>query len=41
MNSYCFSCKKYTKNINTKIVRTKENRLMITSKCSVCNKCPC
>ena len=37
MNSYCLSCKKYTKNINPKIVRTKNNRLMMLSKCSVCN----
>ena len=37
MNSYCLSCKKYTKNINPKRVRTKNNRLMMLSKCSVCN----
>ena len=35
MNSYCFSCKKDTKNINPKIVRTENNRLMMLSKCSV------
>ena len=37
MNSYCLSCKKDTKHINPKIVRTKNNRLMMLSKCSVCN----
>ena len=37
MNSYCLSCKKDTKNINPKVVRTKNNRLMMLSKCSVCN----
>ena len=37
MNSYCLSCKKDTKNMNPKIVRTKNNRLMMLSKCSVCN----
>ena len=37
MNSYCFSCKKDTKNINPKTVRTKNNRLMMLSKCSVCS----
>ena len=37
MNSYCLSCKKDTKNINPKIVRTKNNRLMMLPKCSVCN----
>ena len=35
--SYCLSCKKDTKNIDPKGVRTKSNRLMILSKCSFCN----
>ena len=34
MNSYCLSCKKDTENINPKIVRTKNNRLMMLSKCA-------
>ena len=37
MNIYCLSCKKYTKNIDPKVVKTKNNRLMMLSKCSVCN----
>ena len=37
MNSYCLSCKKDTKNINPKTVRTKSNRLMMLSKCAICN----
>ena len=37
MNSYCLSCKKDTESINPKIVRTKNNRLMMLSKCAVCN----
>ena len=37
MNSYCLSCKKDTKNINPKIVRTKNSRLMMLSKCAICN----
>ena len=37
MNSYCLSCKKDTKNINPKIVRTKNNRLMMLSKCAISN----
>ena len=37
MNSYCLSCKKDSKNINPEIVRTKNNRLMILSKCAICN----
>ena len=37
MNSYCLSCKKDTENINPKIVRTKNNRLMMLSKCAIYN----
>ena len=37
MNSYCLSCKKDTKNIDPKEVKTKNIRLMMLSKCSVCN----
>ena len=37
MNSYCLSCKKDTENINPKIVRTKNNRLMMLSKCAIRN----
>ena len=36
MITYCLSCKKDTKNIDSKVVKTKNNRLML-SKCSVCN----
>ena len=31
------SCKKDTRNINPKIVKTKNNRQMMLSKCSICN----
>ena len=37
MSSYCLSCKKDTENINPKIVRTKNNRLMMLSKCAICD----
>ena len=37
MITYCLSCKKDTKNIDPKVVKTKNNRLMTLSKCSVCN----
>ena len=37
MINYCLSCKKDTKNIDSKVVKTKNNRLMMLSKCSVCN----
>ena len=33
----CLACRKYTKNINPKIVRNKQNRSMIESNCAVCN----
>ena len=37
MITYCLLCKKDTKNIDLKVVKTKDNRLMMLSKCSVCN----
>ena len=36
MKTYCSKCKKDTENIDPKIVRTKNNRLVMQSKCSVC-----
>ena len=36
MKTYCIKCKKDTENIDQKIVRTKNNGLVIQSKCSVC-----
>ena len=36
MNTYCVKCRKDTENIDPKIVRTKNNRLVMQSKCSVC-----
>ena len=36
--AYCLSCKRNTKNINPKVVKTKNNRLAMVSKCAVCNK---
>ena len=37
MNTYCFSCKKDTKNIDSKVIKTKNNRKMMLSRCSICN----
>ena len=37
MNSYCLSCKRNTENTNQKMVKTKNNRLMMLSKCAICN----
>ena len=36
MNTYCLSCKKDTKNIDPKVIKTKNNRKM-SSRCSICN----
>ena len=36
MKTYCVKCRKYTENIDPKIVRTKNNRLVMQSKCSAC-----
>ena len=37
MNTYCLLCKKNTKNIDPKAIKTKNNRKMMLSKCSICN----
>ena len=33
---YCLVCKKNTDNINSKMVKTKNNRVMLLSQCSNC-----
>ena len=38
METYCVSCKKYTVNENLSVRKTKQNRLMILSNCTVCSK---
>ena len=37
MNTYCLSCKKDTKNIDPKVTKTKNNRKMMLSRCSICS----
>ena len=37
MNTYCLSCKKDTRNIDPKVIKTKYNRKMMLSRCSICN----
>ena len=37
MNTYCLSCKKDTKYIDPKVIKTKNNRKMMLSRCSICN----
>ena len=34
--TYCLVCKKHTKSMNPKIVRNRQNRLMIQSNCAIC-----
>ena len=36
MKTYCVKCKTNTDNIDPKMFRTKNNRLLMQSKCSVC-----
>ena len=36
MNTYCLKCKKDTSNIDPNMFKTKNNRLLMQSKCSVC-----
>ena len=36
MKTYCVKCRKDTENIDPKMVRTKKNRLVMLSKCSIC-----
>ena len=37
MLSYCLKCRKNTESKNPKVVRTKNGRIMLLSKCAVCN----
>ena len=36
MNTYCVKCRKDTENIDPKMFKTKNNRLIMQSKCPVC-----
>ena len=36
MKTYCLKCKKDTENSDSKMFRTKNNRLIMQSKCTVC-----
>ena len=35
--TYCLSCRKDKNNTDPKVVKTKNNRQMMLSKCSICN----
>ena len=36
MLTYCRKCKRNTKNIDSKLIKTKNGRLILSSKCAVC-----
>ena len=36
MKTYCVKCRRDTENIDPKVFRTKNNRLIMQAKCSVC-----
>ena len=36
MKTYCVNCRRDTENIDPKMVRTKNNRLIMQSKCPAC-----
>ena len=38
METYCFSCKKNTANVNSIVTKTKQRRLMLLSNCAICGK---
>ena len=38
METYCVSCKKNTGNKNSSVRKTKRNRSMLLSNCSICGK---
>ena len=35
--TYCLSCKNDMKNIDPKVIKTKNNKQVIISRCSICN----
>ena len=37
MKSYCLKCRKDTENINPKVLKTSNNRIMVLSKCAICS----
>ena len=38
METYCVSCKKYIENENLNVRKTKQNRLLVLSNCTVSGK---
>ena len=40
MLTYCLKCKKDTESVNSKVLKTKNSRTMLSSKCAMCGKIP-
>ena len=38
MLTYCLKCRKNTKNIDAKMIKAKNGRLALSSKCAVCGR---
>ena len=36
MKSYCLKCRKDTENVNRKVSKASNNRIMVLSKCAIC-----
>ena len=36
METYCWKCKKHTRNINPRVSSTSNGKVMILSKCAIC-----
>ena len=36
MKSYCLKCRKDTENINSKVSKTSNNRIVVLSNCKIC-----
>ena len=37
MDSYCLKCRKYTENVNPQVSATSNGKIIILSKCAICN----
>ena len=36
MSSYCLNCKRSTENINSRVLKTSNGKIMLLSKCAIC-----
>ena len=41
IESYCLKCRKYTENINPQVSSTSNCKIMILSRCAICNSKKC